>query len=50
VPPGLGHDDRVDVAVVVWEGRDVLKAPSTALFRGRRKVGGVRGPRCQHRT
>ena len=32
-PPGLGHDYRVDVAVVVWDGRDVLRVPSTALFR-----------------
>ncbi len=32
-PPGLGHDYRVDAAIVVWEGKDVLRAPSTALFR-----------------
>jgi HlyD family secretion protein len=32
-PPGLGHDYRVDVAVVVWEGRAVLRVPSTSLFR-----------------
>jgi HlyD family secretion protein len=32
-PPGLGHDYRVDVSVVVWEGQDVLRVPSTALFR-----------------
>ena len=32
-PLGLGHDYRVDVAVVVWEGRDVLRVPSTSLFR-----------------
>jgi HlyD family secretion protein len=32
-PPGLGHDYRVDVAVVVWDGHDVLRVPSTALFR-----------------
>ncbi len=32
-PPGLGHDYRVDAAVVVWESKDVLRAPSTALFR-----------------
>lgn len=32
-PPGLGHDYRVDVATVVWEGKDVLRVPSTALFR-----------------
>lgn len=32
-PPGLGHDYRVDVSVVAWEGRDVLRVPSTSLFR-----------------
>ncbi len=32
-PPGLGHDYRVDAAVVVWEGKDVLRVPSPALFR-----------------
>jgi HlyD family secretion protein len=32
-PPGLGHDYRVDAAVVVWEGTDVVRVPSTALFR-----------------
>jgi HlyD family secretion protein len=32
-PAGLGHDYRVDAAVVVWEGKDVLRVPSTALFR-----------------
>ncbi len=32
-PPGLGHDYRVDVAIVVWEGNDVVRVPSTALFR-----------------
>jgi HlyD family secretion protein len=32
-PQGLGHDYRVDVSVVVWEGRDVLRVPSTAMFR-----------------
>jgi HlyD family secretion protein len=29
----VGHDYRVDVSVVVWEGQDVLRVPSTALFR-----------------
>jgi HlyD family secretion protein len=33
VPPGLGHDYRVDVAIVVWQGENVLRVPSTALFR-----------------
>ncbi|HET7542367.1 MAG TPA: HlyD family efflux transporter periplasmic adaptor subunit [Polyangiaceae bacterium] len=32
-PQGLGHDYRVDVAIAVWEGKDVLRLPSTALFR-----------------
>ena len=32
-PGGLGHDYRVDVAVVVWEDKDALRVPSTALFR-----------------
>jgi HlyD family secretion protein len=32
-PPGLGHDYRVDASVVVWEGQNVLRVPSTALFR-----------------
>jgi HlyD family secretion protein len=32
-PAGLGHDYRVDVSVVVWEGQDLLRVPSTALFR-----------------
>ncbi len=32
-PAGLGHDYRVDVAIAVWEGTEVLRVPSTALFR-----------------
>jgi HlyD family secretion protein len=32
-PEALGHDYRVDVAIVAWEGHDVLRVPSTALFR-----------------
>jgi HlyD family secretion protein len=32
-PPELGHDYRVEVSIVVWEGKDVLRVPSTALFR-----------------
>ena len=32
-PPALGHDYRVDVAVVVWESQDVVRVPATALFR-----------------
>ena len=33
LPKGLGHDFRVDVAIVVWQGANVLRVPSTALFR-----------------
>ncbi len=32
-PPELGHDYRVDVAIVVWEGVDVVRVPATALYR-----------------
>ncbi len=32
-PQGLGHDYRVDVAITTWEGTNVLRVPSTALFR-----------------
>ncbi|HWA70738.1 MAG TPA: HlyD family efflux transporter periplasmic adaptor subunit [Polyangiaceae bacterium] len=32
-PSGLGHDYRVEVSIVVWEGKNVLRVPSTALFR-----------------
>ncbi|MEZ5318358.1 MAG: HlyD family efflux transporter periplasmic adaptor subunit [Vicinamibacterales bacterium] len=32
-PASLGHDYRVDVAIAIWQGEDVLRAPSTALFR-----------------
>ena len=32
-PPGLGHDYRVDSAIVVWQGSAVLRVPSTAPFR-----------------
>lgn len=33
LPPGLGHDYRVDVAITTWSGTDVVRVPSTALFR-----------------
>lgn len=33
LPPGLGHDYRVDVAITTWSGTDVLRVPSTALLR-----------------
>jgi HlyD family secretion protein len=48
VPAGLGHGYRVDVAIVVWEGSDVLRTPSTALFRvaNRWAVFQVRGGRA----
>lgn len=32
-PNSLGHGYRVEVNVVIWEGSDVLTAPSSALFR-----------------
>ena len=32
-PAALGNDFHVNVAIVVWTGRDVLTIPSTALFR-----------------
>jgi HlyD family secretion protein len=32
-PAGLGHDYRVDVVAVVWEGQNVIRVPATALFR-----------------
>lgn len=32
-PPELGHDFRVNAAIVTWEGDKVLTVPSTALFR-----------------
>lgn len=32
-PAGVGHDYRVEVATVVWQGNDVLRVPSTALLR-----------------
>lgn len=33
LPAGLGHDYRVDVSIETWSGKDVLRVPSTALFR-----------------
>lgn len=32
-PPGLGHDFRVNAAIVTWQGNNVVTVPSTALFR-----------------
>jgi HlyD family secretion protein len=32
-PPGLGHDFRVNAAIVTWQGEKVLSVPSTTLFR-----------------
>jgi HlyD family secretion protein len=29
----LGHGYRVETRIVVWEGQDILKVPSSALFR-----------------
>jgi HlyD family secretion protein len=33
LPPGLGHDYRIDLAIVAWSGSDVLRVPARALFR-----------------
>jgi HlyD family secretion protein len=36
-PPGpLGDDYRVEARIVIWQGRNVLKVPSGALFRSGR--------------
>jgi len=32
-PSGLGDNFRVDVRIVLWEGKDVLRVPANALFR-----------------
>ena len=32
-PAGLGDGFRIETRIVLWEGADVLKAPSSALFR-----------------
>ncbi len=32
-PERLGDNYRVDVRIVLWEGKDVLRVPSSALFR-----------------
>lgn len=33
LPPGLGHDYRVDLAIVTWSGDSVLRVPARSLFR-----------------
>jgi len=33
LPPGLGHDYRVDLSIATWSGDDVLRVPARALFR-----------------
>ncbi|HEY0715033.1 MAG TPA: HlyD family efflux transporter periplasmic adaptor subunit, partial [Polyangia bacterium] len=33
IPGALGHDYRVDVAIVTWDGQGILQLPATALFR-----------------
>lgn len=33
VPAGLGDNYRVDTRIILWEGKDVLQVPSSALFR-----------------
>lgn len=32
-PERLGDDYKVDVRIILWEGKDVLRVPSSALFR-----------------
>ncbi len=32
-PPSLGHGYRLEARIVVWEGKDVLSVPGSALFR-----------------
>jgi HlyD family secretion protein len=33
LPPGLGHDYRVDLAIVTWSGNDVRRVPARSLVR-----------------
>jgi HlyD family secretion protein len=33
LPPGVGHDYRVDLAIVTWSGDNVLRVPGRSLFR-----------------
>lgn len=33
LPPGLGHDYRVDLSIATWSGDNVLRIPSRSLFR-----------------
>ena len=37
----LGDAYRVEVRIVIWEAADVLKVPTSALFRGGRQMGGL---------
>lgn len=48
----LGHGFRVETRIVIWEGDDVLLAPSSALFRekGSWSVFVVEGGRAQFRS
>ena len=32
-PERLGDNFRVDVKIILWEGKDVLRVPSSAVFR-----------------
>ena len=32
-PGGLGDNYRVDFRIILWEGKDVLRVPESALFR-----------------
>ncbi|HSM07211.1 MAG TPA: efflux RND transporter periplasmic adaptor subunit [Longimicrobiales bacterium] len=51
-PPELGVGYRIDVAVVVWQGRDVLTVPASALFQqeGRWHLFTVDGGRARLRA
>ena len=52
IPPQLGHGYRVDIAVVIWTEKDVLRVPLTALFKQGNawQAYGVRGARAELKT
>jgi len=52
VPPQLGHGYRVDIAVVIWTEKDVLRVPLTALFKQGNvwQAYGVNGGRAELKT
>jgi len=33
LPPGLGHDYRIDLSIATWSGNNVLRVPARALLR-----------------